>query len=145
MTWGATVTAIQKNQGNVVVSITFQESVTLETISVQVPGQNFTPLSLATYCQNYIAGLQTRDAAAAALAVGPVVLPGVSKDPAVIAAVAAAAAANNYFALVAQYNALQVQVTLGILQANDPSIATAAAAVKAAFLPAYTSDPRFGA
>lgn len=144
MAWSATKLSVTKSGGNVVAKVRFAESVTGDNFTQDIPAQDLSEFSLATFCQRVIVGLEARDAAFAKITpTGPVILPRDASDPDVIAAVAAAAAADAFFVLYAAYNNLLAQAAKGIIKPDDPAIAAAADAMKAAFLPEYAKDPRF--
>lgn len=143
MAWNAEVLKVTKNEGNVVATVRFAETVTGETFSRDVPAQDLSPDSLAAYCQRVIVGLEARDQAAKTIAVGPVTLPRDASDQATKDKIAADAAADAFFVLLADYNALQAQVAKKIIAPDAKAVSDAANAMKAAFLPEYASDPRF--
>lgn len=140
MAWTASVTQITKNETNVVAVVDFVEGVSKEKITRQIPANDLTPASLAAFCQRIIEGLEIRDAALAALAAGPIVLP---RDRAPTPDETKQAATDAFFVKLNAYNALLVQADKGIILSTDPAIAAAAAAMKAAFLPEYTNDSRW--
>lgn len=143
MAWTAEVIKVTKNEGNVVAAVRFAETVTGEKFERDVPAQDLSPDSLAAYCQRVIVGLEARDLAAQTIVPGPVTLPRDATDQATKDKIAAAMAADAFFVLLADYNALQAQVAKGIIAPDDKTVSQAALAMKTAFLPEYASDPRF--
>ena len=144
MAWAAEILSVRKSEGNVVASVRFADKDTGEQFDRDIPGQDLTPDGLAMFCQRVIEGLEKRDAAFPAIVVGPVILPRDAVDQATKDKIAAAAAADAFFVLLRAYNDLLAQVEKGIIKADDQSVIDAATAMKAAFLPEYASDPRFG-
>lgn len=141
MAWTATVIGISTNEANIVARVNFVQAG--ETITRDVPAQDLSPESLAAYCQRVIIGLEARDAGRAALKIGAVTLPRDATDQPTKDKLAAIAAADGFFLLLGTHNGFQLQIAKGILKADDPAATDAAAAMKAAFLPEYASDPRF--
>lgn len=135
MSWSAALTSVTTQGGNVVPSVTYTNSVTNETQVIPYNSNNITPAQLANQVAAYIDILNNRDASAAALSAGPITPVPFVQPP---------ASADNFFALLNTLKQVQRAVAYGLLAANDPSVTAAIANAKAAFLPVYMSDPRWG-
>ena len=133
MSWSAALTSVTLQGGNVVPSVTYTNSQTNETQVIPYAGNNISPALLSQQVANYLAILNARDAAASALTPGPIT-PATPVGP---------ASADNFFALLQTLRQVQKAVAYGLLGAADPIVVTATANAKAAFLPAYMSDPRW--
>lgn len=115
-----------------------------EIIDSGIFGNDLNADRLAAQVERRVIVLEERDAAAATLVAGPIVLP---RDkvltPEEQAALDARIAADLFFAKLANLNALKVQVEKGIIKPDDAAIAAAADEVKSLFLPEYAKDSRF--
>lgn len=106
-----------------------------ETITELPRGDNLDADQLKVWAARRIASLQARDDAAATLVAGPIVIEQKSAEE---------IAADAFFVKLADYNAAKVSVEKGFLKETDPAFQAKAVAVKAAYLPEYEKDQRFG-
>lgn len=144
MSWKTEQLGKSKNAGNVVARVRLFEDVTGEEETIDIPGNDLTDARVAEFCQRLVEVREARDAAFDQLmTAGPITLPREAKDQETKDKLAAIAAADAFFVLLEDYNALQAQAAKGIIAADDKSVTDAAAAMKTAFLPEYASDLRF--
>lgn len=129
--------------GNIVVKVRLTDTDTGKTEDLDVPADDLTNDSLAAFMQRIVESREKRDALFETIVIGPIVLPRDASDQATKDKIAAAAAADAFFVLLADYNALQAQVDKKIIAPDDKAVSEAANAMKTAFLPEYASDPRF--
>lgn len=143
MPWKATTTSVTKNEFNVVVVVDFVNDTNGEKITRTIPGNDLTVVRLAVLCQRFIQQLEDRDSALAVLSPGTVTLPRDATSGPLFTAQQAMNQADAFFDKLDTLNSLKLQAAKGIIDASDPTIVDAAAAVKAAYLPRFATDPRF--
>jgi len=137
MPWTAALNSFRndRSNGNVVASVTYSNGA--ETITQEVSGNDLTADNLAAFTQRRVALYETQDASLASLVAHGIGLISIKpRSPEEIAA-------DEFFALQADLNALLLQLERGFIKEDDASLATARDAVKQAFLPEYAKDPRF--
>lgn len=139
MPYTAEITGKKKSGGNALISARLLlDGVEVETFK-DVPTD--TPANFPAWLQKQIELREERDAKFDGIDVGPVQLP---RDREPTEAEQAKAAADAFFVKLAALKALETQAAKGIIASDHASITAARAEVKAAFLPEYAADFRFG-